>query len=113
LLIRCSVRKFQFAEACNTPRALPYQVNFPWDRQVPAMPNRELLVTEARNMFPKTHSLDDIVDVAYLLFVEAGALSWSTVMDRQPCDLVENLPQGETAGSITRGKLSAPTTETA
>jgi stearoyl-CoA desaturase (delta-9 desaturase) len=39
------------------------------------MPTRELLLAEARNMFPKTISLDDIVDGAYQLLVEAvGAL---------------------------------------
>jgi stearoyl-CoA desaturase (Delta-9 desaturase) len=39
------------------------------------MPTRELLLTEARNIFPKTPSLDDIVDGAYRLLVEAvGAL---------------------------------------
>jgi stearoyl-CoA desaturase (delta-9 desaturase) len=35
------------------------------------MPSRELLLTEALNMFPKTPSLDDIVDGAYQLLVEA------------------------------------------
>jgi stearoyl-CoA desaturase (delta-9 desaturase) len=39
------------------------------------MPTRELLLAEARNLFPKTISLDDIVDGAYRLLVEAvGAL---------------------------------------
>ena len=39
------------------------------------MPTRELLLAEALNMFPKTISLDDIVDGAYQLLVEAvGAL---------------------------------------
>jgi stearoyl-CoA desaturase (delta-9 desaturase) len=39
------------------------------------MPTRELLLVEARNMFPKTISLDDIVDGAYQLLIEAvGAL---------------------------------------
>jgi len=55
-----------------------------WDRHLPNMPTRELLRTEARNMFPKTPSLDDIVDGAYQLLVEAvGALlivppQWAT-----------------------------------
>jgi stearoyl-CoA desaturase (delta-9 desaturase) len=35
------------------------------------MPTRELLLAEALNMFPKTISLDDIVDAAYQLLVEA------------------------------------------
>jgi hypothetical protein len=35
------------------------------------MPTRELLLAEARNMFPTTISLDDIVDGAYRLLVES------------------------------------------
>src|SRR5262249_24801888 len=44
------------------------------DFHLPSMPSRDQLQAEARHMFAKTRHLDDIVDRAHELLVEAGGL---------------------------------------
>jgi len=44
------------------------------DLRLPSMPTREQLLAEARDMFAKTRSLDDIVDLARELLVESVGL---------------------------------------
>jgi stearoyl-CoA desaturase (delta-9 desaturase) len=82
--IKSSVHESELPSVRNTLLALRHQADLLWDRHLPNMPTRELLRIEARNMFPKTPSLEDIVDGAYQLLVEAvGALlivppKWAT-----------------------------------
>lgn len=86
--IKSSVHESELPSVRDTPLALRHQADLLWNRHLPNMPTRELLLTEARNMFPKTPSLDDIVDVAYQLLVEAvGALlivppQWATATSK-------------------------------
>jgi stearoyl-CoA desaturase (Delta-9 desaturase) len=69
--IKSSVHESELPSVRDTLLALRHQADLVWSRCPPNMPTRELLLTEARNMFPKTPSLDDIVDGAYQLLVEA------------------------------------------
>jgi stearoyl-CoA desaturase (delta-9 desaturase) len=75
LAIRSSVHESELPSVRDTLLVLRHRADLLWHRHLPNMPTRELLLTEARNMFPKTISMDDIVDGAYQLLVEAvGAL---------------------------------------
>jgi stearoyl-CoA desaturase (delta-9 desaturase) len=69
--IKSSVHESELLSVRETLRALRHQTDLLWHRRLPNMPTRELLLAEARNMFPKTPSLDAIVDGAYQLLVEA------------------------------------------
>ena len=71
---------------------LRHRADLLWNRRLPNMPTRELLLAEARNMFPKTISLDDIVDGAYQLLIEAvGALLiaplWATATPKPQANM--------------------------
>jgi stearoyl-CoA desaturase (delta-9 desaturase) len=48
-----------------------FQLQHRADVRLPNMPTRDQLLAEARNMFAKTRSLEDIVDGAYELLVES------------------------------------------
>jgi stearoyl-CoA desaturase (delta-9 desaturase) len=75
LAIKSSVHESELSSVRDTLLLLRHRADLLWNRRLPNMPTRELLLAEARNMFPKTISLDDIVDGAYQLLVEAvGAL---------------------------------------
>lgn len=75
IAIKSSVQESELSSVRDTLLLLRHRADLLWNRPLPNMPTRELLLAEARNMFPKTISLDDIVDVAYQLLVEAvGAL---------------------------------------
>ena len=75
LAIKSSVHEFELSSVRDTLLLLRHRADLLWKRRLPNMPTREHLLTEARNMFPKTISLDDIVEGAYRLLVEAvGAL---------------------------------------
>lgn len=75
LAIKSSVHESELSSVRDTLLLLQHRADLLWNRRLPNMPTRELLLAEARNMFPKTISLDDIVDGAYQLLVEAvGAL---------------------------------------
>ena len=73
LAIKSSVHESELPSIRET--LLRHRADLLWNWHLPNMPTRELLLAEALNMFPKTISLDDIVDVAYQLLGEAvGAL---------------------------------------
>jgi stearoyl-CoA desaturase (Delta-9 desaturase) len=75
LAIKSSVRESELPSVRDTLLLLRHRADLLWNQRLPNMPTRELLLAEALNMFPKTISLDDIVDRAYQLLVEAvGAL---------------------------------------
>ncbi len=86
--IKSSVHESELPLIRDALLALRYQVDLPWNWHLPNMPTRELLLIEARNMFQNTPSLDDIVDGAYQLLVEAvGALlivppQWATATSK-------------------------------
>jgi stearoyl-CoA desaturase (delta-9 desaturase) len=73
--IRSSVHESELPSVRDMLLTLRHQADLLLHRHLPNMPTREHLLTEARAMFPKTPSLDDIVDGAHQLLVEAvGAL---------------------------------------
>ena len=73
LAIKSSVHESELRSIRET--LLQHRADLLWNWHLPNMPTRELLLAEALNMFPKTISLDDIVDVAYQLLGQAvGAL---------------------------------------
>jgi len=75
LAIKSSVHESELPPIRETLLLLRHRADLLWNWHLPNMPTRELLLAEALNMFPKTMSLDDIVDVAYQLLGEAvGAL---------------------------------------
>jgi stearoyl-CoA desaturase (delta-9 desaturase) len=86
--IKSSVHESELPSVRDALLAWRHQADLPWNRHLPDMPTRELLLIEARNMFRNTPSLDDIVDGAYQLLVEAvGALlivppQWATATSR-------------------------------
>jgi stearoyl-CoA desaturase (delta-9 desaturase) len=71
LAIKSSVHESELSSVRDTLLLLRHRADLLWNRRLPNMPSRELLLAEARNLFPKTISLDDIVDGAYQLLVEA------------------------------------------
>jgi stearoyl-CoA desaturase (delta-9 desaturase) len=71
LAIKSSLYETVLSSVRDTLLLLRHRADLLWNRRLPNMPTRELLLAEARNMFPKTISLDDIVDSAYRLLVEA------------------------------------------
>jgi stearoyl-CoA desaturase (delta-9 desaturase) len=75
LAIKSSVHESELSSIRDTLLLLRHRADLLWNRHLPNMPSRELLLAEALDMFPKTISLDDIVDRAYQLLGEAvGAL---------------------------------------
>jgi stearoyl-CoA desaturase (delta-9 desaturase) len=71
LAIKSSVHESELPSVRDTLLLLRHRADLLWNRPLPDMASRELLLAEARNMFPKTISLDDIVDGACRLLVEA------------------------------------------
>jgi len=75
LAIKSSVHESELPSIRETFLLLRHRADLLRNWHLPSMPTREVLLAEALNMFPKTMSLDDIVDVAYQLLGEAvGAL---------------------------------------
>jgi stearoyl-CoA desaturase (delta-9 desaturase) len=93
LAIKSSVHESELSSVRDTLLLLRHQADLLWHRRLPDMPTRELLLAEARNMFPKTISLDDIVDGAYQLLGEAvGALlvvppRWAAATAKPPANM--------------------------
>jgi stearoyl-CoA desaturase (delta-9 desaturase) len=71
LAIKSSVHESELSSVRDTLLLLRHRADLLWNWHLPNMPTRDLLLAEARKMFPKTVSLDDIVDRAYQLLVEA------------------------------------------
>jgi stearoyl-CoA desaturase (Delta-9 desaturase) len=69
--IKSSVEETELSSVRDTLLLLRHRADLLWNGHLPNMPKRELFLAEARNMFPKTISLDDIVNRAYQLLVEA------------------------------------------
>jgi stearoyl-CoA desaturase (delta-9 desaturase) len=75
LAIKSSVHESELPSIRETLLLLRHRADLLRNWHLPNMPTRELLLAEALNMFPKTISLDEIVDGAYQLLGEAvGAL---------------------------------------
>jgi stearoyl-CoA desaturase (delta-9 desaturase) len=75
LAIKSSVQESELSSIRDRILLLRSRADVIWNWHLPNMPTREHLRAEARNMFPKTISLDDIVDRAYEHLAEAvGAL---------------------------------------
>jgi stearoyl-CoA desaturase (delta-9 desaturase) len=75
LAIKSSVHESELPSIRETLLLLRHRADLLWNWHLPNMPTREVLLAEALNMFPKTISLDEIVDGAYQLLGEAvGAL---------------------------------------
>jgi stearoyl-CoA desaturase (delta-9 desaturase) len=71
LAIKSSLHDSEMSSVRDTILLLRHRADLLWSWRLPNMPTRELLLAEARNMFPTTISLDDIVDGAYRLLVES------------------------------------------
>jgi stearoyl-CoA desaturase (delta-9 desaturase) len=90
--IKSSVHESELPSVRDAVLALRHRADLVWNWLPHDMPTRERLLTEARNMFPKTPSMDDIVDGAYQLLVEAvGALlivppQWATATPHRQSD---------------------------
>jgi len=69
--IESSLHESEMSSVRDTLLLLRHRADLLWSWRLPNMPTRELLLAEARNMFPTTISLDDIVDGAYRLLVES------------------------------------------
>jgi stearoyl-CoA desaturase (delta-9 desaturase) len=88
LAIKSSVHESELPSIRETLLLLQHRADVLWNWHLPNMPTRELLLTEALSMFPKTVSLEDVVDVAYQLLGEAvGALlivppQWATATSK-------------------------------
>jgi stearoyl-CoA desaturase (Delta-9 desaturase) len=88
LAIKSSVHESELPSIRETLLLLQHRADALWNWHLPDMPTRELLLAEALSMFPKTISLEDIVDVAYQLLGEAvGALlivppQWAVVTSK-------------------------------
>jgi stearoyl-CoA desaturase (Delta-9 desaturase) len=93
LAIKSSVHESELSSVRDTLLLLRHRADLLWHRHLPNMPTRELLLAEALSMFPKTMSLDDIVDGAYQLLVEAvEALlvvppQWATATSKPPANM--------------------------
>jgi stearoyl-CoA desaturase (Delta-9 desaturase) len=75
LAIESSLDASELSSVRETLLLLRHRADLLWNQRLPNMPSRELLLAEARELFPKTVSMDDIVDHAYRLLLEAvGAL---------------------------------------
>jgi len=71
LAIKSSVHESELPSIRDTLLLLRHRADVIWNRHLPNMPTREALLAEAQRMFPKTISLDDIVDRAYQHLLEA------------------------------------------
>jgi stearoyl-CoA desaturase (delta-9 desaturase) len=69
--IKLSVHESELSLVQDSLLLLRHRADLLWHQPIPNMPSRELLVAEARSLFPKPISVDDIVDCAYQLLVEA------------------------------------------
>jgi stearoyl-CoA desaturase (delta-9 desaturase) len=75
LAIKSSVHHSELPSVRDMFLLVRHRADLLWIGCLPNMPTRECLLAEALKMFPKTISLDDIVDAAHQLLVEAvGAL---------------------------------------
>jgi stearoyl-CoA desaturase (Delta-9 desaturase) len=71
LAIKSSVRECELSSIREALFLLRHRADLLWHWNLPNMPTREALLAEAMTIFPKTISLDDIVDGAYQLLGEA------------------------------------------
>ena len=94
LAIRSSVHQTELSA-----RDVVSKVHHRVDMHLPNMPTRGQLLAEARTMFAKTISLDDIVDRAYELLVESVA----SFLAVPPLVAVET-PYRERKSGILRGR---------
>jgi stearoyl-CoA desaturase (delta-9 desaturase) len=79
LAIKSSVHESELPSIRETLLLLRDRADLLRNWHLPSMPARELLLAEALKMFPRTMSLDDIVDGAYQILGEAvGALLFVT-----------------------------------
>ncbi len=66
---RKTVHESELSSVRDRLLLLRHRADLLWNRRLPNMPAPELLLAEARNLFPKTISLDVIVDGAYQLLL--------------------------------------------
>ncbi len=71
LAVRSSVRASELSALRNSFCRLQHPADVLWNLHLPKMPTRDQFLAEARDMFAKTRSLDDIVDRAYALLLES------------------------------------------
>jgi stearoyl-CoA desaturase (Delta-9 desaturase) len=84
LAVRSSVHASELSALRDSFCRLQHPGDLLWNLRLPKMPTRDQFLAEARDMFAKTGSLDDIVDRAYELLLESvGSLlvvpaQWAT-----------------------------------
>ena len=84
LAVRSSVHPSELSALRDSFCRLQHPGDLLWNLRLPKMPTRDQFLAEARDMFVKTGSLDDIVDRAYELLLESvGSLlvvpaQWAT-----------------------------------
>jgi stearoyl-CoA desaturase (delta-9 desaturase) len=71
LAVRSSVHASELSALRDSLCRLQYRTDVLRDLRLPKMPTRDQFLTEAREMFARTISLDDIVDRAYELLLES------------------------------------------
>jgi stearoyl-CoA desaturase (delta-9 desaturase) len=71
LAIKTSVHESELLSVRERLFELRHRTDSLLHRHLSSMPTREIILAEARNIFPKTISMDDIVDCAYHRLVEA------------------------------------------
>ncbi|MGA7808026.1 acyl-CoA desaturase [Bradyrhizobium sp.] len=71
LAISASAQSSELSALRDALGRLQHRADLLWNLRLPDMPTREQFLTEARDMFAKTISLDDIVDRAYELLLES------------------------------------------
>ena len=71
LAVRSSVHPSELSALRDSFCRLQHPGDLLWNLRLPKMPTRDQFLTEARDMFAKTGSLDDIVDRAYELLLES------------------------------------------
>jgi stearoyl-CoA desaturase (delta-9 desaturase) len=71
LAIRSSAQASELSTLRDKLCRLQLRADALWNLHLPKMPTRDQFLAEARQMFVKTRSLDDIVDRAYELLVES------------------------------------------
>jgi len=94
LAIKSSLHESELSSVRETLLLLRHRADLLWNWHLSNMPTRESLLAEARDMFPKTISTDDIVDRAYQLLVEAvGVLLGQNLMPAQNVGLAIVAPR--------------------
>jgi stearoyl-CoA desaturase (delta-9 desaturase) len=71
LAVRSSVQASELAALRDKLSRLQHRADALWNLHLPKMPTRDQFLVEAKAMFAKTRSLDDIVDRAHELVLEA------------------------------------------